>query len=299
MIGRTTDVPLGNDPASRFLPWTVGLQVLLGTLALAAAMLLATVGDTWRSSLSGALTVQVPPPHPGDSAASGPENGTRIDAALELLRKTPGIVSARPISDQRIAEMLEPWLGRQVLGENLPIPALIDVAVEPGADVDIGALATRLDQAVPGAVVDDHGVWLRRLSDFAAVAEAMAFAVIAVILFAAVVTVVFTTRTGLALHRDVVEVLHLIGAQDSYVARQFQAHSFRLALIGASSGFALGLAAVGTMQVFGARIGGGLLPHLSLSAVQWAALVSLPVAAVLVVVVTVGLTVMQSLKRMM
>ena len=298
MIGRVTDVPLRNDPASRFLPWTVGLQVLLGTLALAAAMLMATVGDTWRSSLSGTLTVQIPPPE-GDAGGGTEANGPRIDAALELLRKTPGIASARLIPESRVAEILEPWLGSRVLAIDLPLPALIDAVAAPGADIDVAALSSRLAQAVPGAAVDDHAVWLRRLADFAGVAEAVSLGVIVVILAAAVVTVVFTTRTSLAIHRDIVEVLHLIGAQDSYVARQFQVHTFRLALWGAAGGFALGAGAVAVVQFYGARVGAGLLPDLALSPVQWAILAALPAAAVALVVATVGLTVMRSLGRMM
>ena len=298
MIGRVTDVPLRNDPASRFLPWTVGLQVLLGTLALAAAMLMATVGDTWRSSLSGTLTVQVPPPETDAGSAAEP-NGPRIDAALELLRKTPGIASASLIPESRVAEILEPWLGSKVLAIDLPLPALIDAVAVPGAEIDITALSARLAQAVPGATVDDHAVWLRRLADFAGVAEAVSLGVILVILAAAVVTVVFTTRTSLAIHRDIVEVLHLIGAQDSYVARQFQVHTFRLALWGAAAGFALGAAAVAVVQFYGGRVGEGLLPDLALSPVQWAILAALPVAAVALVVTTVGITVMRSLGRMM
>jgi cell division transport system permease protein len=298
MIGRVTDVPLRNDPASRFLPWTVGLQVLLGTLALAAAMLMSTVGDTWRTSLSGTLTVQVPPPE----AASGGEaepNGPRIDAALELLRKTPGIASAGLIPESRVAEILEPWLGSRALAIDLPLPALIDATAAPGAAIDVGALSERIARAVPGATVDDHAVWLRRLADFAGVTEAVALAVILVILAAAVVTVVFTTRTSLAIHRDIVEVLHLIGAQDSYVARQFQVHAFRLSLWGALGGFALGVGAIAVVQVYGSRVGAGLLPDLALSPAQWAVLCALPAAAVLLVVATVGVTVMRSLGRMM
>ena len=76
--------------------------------------------------------------------------------------------------------------------------------------------------------MDDHAVWLQRLSNFAAVAEGVVIFVIGVILFSAITTVIFTTRTSLAIHHDVVEVLHLIGAHDSYVAQQFQAHALRL-----------------------------------------------------------------------
>ncbi|MEX2453751.1 MAG: cell division protein, partial [Rhodospirillaceae bacterium] len=145
MIGHVTDVPLRNDPASRFLPWMVGLQVFLATLALAAAMLMATVGDTWRDSLSGTLTVQVPPlvDDSPDSppSADAPADDARVVAALDLLRETSGVESARRIPDSQIGEMLEPWLGSTAFGIDLPMAALIDVSVASGATVDVEALA--------------------------------------------------------------------------------------------------------------------------------------------------------------
>lgn len=300
MIGRVSDVPLSDDPASRYLPWTVGLLVFLATLAFAAGMFLSSAGDTWRQSLSGTLTIQIPAALSANtSAAAAEEHRAQVSAAAELLRATPGIVSARRIPDAEIAAMLEPWLGKQVLGLDLPMPELIDAVVASDAGIDLSALSTRLAEVAPGALVDDHAVWLRRLTDFAGVAETVSFAVMIVILISAVATVIFTTRTGLAIHSDVVEVLHLIGAQDSYVARQFQVHTLRLATIGAVAGFAFGAGVVFLAQTYGGRLSGGLLLDLALGPLQWALLFVLPVVAILLVVVTVGITVMRVLGKMM
>jgi cell division transport system permease protein len=300
VIGRVRDVPLSDDPASRYLPWTVGLLVFLATLAFAAGMFLSSAGDTWRQSLSGTLTIQIPAALSANtSSAAAEEHRAQVSAAAELLRATPGIVSARRIPDAEIAAMLEPWLGKQVLGLDLPMPELIDAVVASDAGIDLSALSTRLAEVAPGALVDDHAVWLRRLTDFAGVAETVSFAVMIVILISAVATVIVTTRTGLAIHSDVVEVLHLIGAQDSYVARQFQVHTLRLATIGAVAGFAFGAGVVFLAQTYGGRLSGGLLLDLALGPLQWALLFVLPVVAILLVVVTVGITVMRVLGKMM
>jgi cell division transport system permease protein len=263
-------------------------------------MFLSSAGDTWRQSLSGTLTIQIPAALSANtSAAAAEEHRAQVSAAAELLRATPGIVSARRIPDAEIAAMLEPWLGKQVLGLDLPMPELIDAVVASEAGIDLSALSTRLAEVAPGALVDDHAVWLRRLTDFAGVAETVSFAVMIVILISAVATVIFTTRTGLAIHSDVVEVLHLIGAQDSYVARQFQVHTLRLATIGAVAGFAFGAGVVFLAQTYGGRLSGGLLLDLALGPLQWALLFVLPVVAILLVVVTVGITVMRVLGKMM
>lgn len=292
MIGQVRDVPLSGDPASRYLPWTVGLLVFLATLAFAAGMFLASAGDTWRQDLSGTLTVQIPVSDKADRLE-------QVNAVAELLRTTPGVVFVRPIPDAEIAVLLEPWLGKQVLELELPMPDLIDVSVARAADIDIAALSARLAQVASGTVVDDHATWLRRLTEFTLIAETISFAVMIVILISAVATVVFTTRTGLAIHSDVVEVLHLIGAQDSYVARQFQNHTLRLASAGAAVGFLLGAGIIWLAHVYGGKLSGGLLPELALGPGQWALLAALPVAAVLLVVLTVGITVKRVLGKMM
>jgi cell division transport system permease protein len=293
MIGGVRDVPLSEDPASRYLPWTVGLLVFLATLALAVTLVLSAASDLWRQSLSGTLTVQIPPP------VDGSDGEARVDAALELLRQTPGISSAVRLSDEQIATLLEPWLGRQPESIDLPMPALIDVSVETGSVVDVGALSVRLTQVAPGASIDDHAAWLRRLSDFASVAVAVSLVVIGVILASAVSTVIFTTRTGLAIHRDIIELLHLIGAHDAYVARQFQSYAMRLSIFGALIGFTLAAAAVYALGEFGGRISGALLPDFTLAPVQWAYLAGVPVGATALVVITVGITVTRTLRKMM
>jgi cell division transport system permease protein len=238
------------------------------------------------------LTVQIP-------VSDEANRLEQVNAVAELLRTTPGVVFVRLIPDAEIAVLLEPWLGKQVLELELPMPDLIDVSVTRAADIDIAALSARLAQVAPGTVVDDHAIWLRRLTEFTLIAETISFAVMIVILISAVATVVFTTRTGLAIHSDVVEVLHLIGAQDSYVARQFQNHTLRLASAGAAVGFLLGAGIIWLAHVYGGKLSGGLLPELALGPGQWVLLAALPVAAVLLVVLTVGITVKRVLGKMM
>ena len=285
-----TDLPLSNDPASRYIPWTVGLLVFLATLSLAIGFFLLSAGENWRRSLSGTLTIQVP---------AGPHQQSFTGSVIDLLSATPGVDAVRRITDDEVATMLEPWLGAEISTLDLPMPVLIDATVRRGHAIDIEALSTRLMAVAPGTVVDEHAVWLRRLTDLAAIAATVSLSVMVLVLLSAVITVVFTTRTGLAIHSDVVEVLHLIGAKDSYIARQFQIHALWLAGIGAACGSVLGGAAILLIEVYGARLSDGLLPDITLGGIQWGLLCLLPVAAVLLVVATVGITVKRILGRMM
>jgi cell division transport system permease protein len=128
--------------------------------------------------------------------------------------------------------------------------------------------------------------------------ELLATIVVALVCLAAMLTVIFVTRTGLAVHRRVIEIVHLIGARDAYVAGQFQAHALRLGLIGGVAGAALAaLTLIGLQRLF-AGLGTPLLAGFGLSAAHWAALALLPLAAALVAMVTARVTVLRSLARM-
>ncbi len=288
-------LPLSRDPSSRFLPWIVGFMVFLAALALAVAMAVANAGAQWRQGLAGTLTVQVMP------LPQTPGAGTveaRTARAVALLRKSPGVAQAAALTESRIAELLRPWLGDRENLADLPLPRLIDVRLAPGAPADPAALAAALKSAVPGTSVDDHGVWLRRFTAFARAIQATAAAVVALISAAAIAVVVFATRSGLAVHREAIEILHLIGARDATIAREFQLQSMALGFKGGVIGLALAAATLAALFHFAGRIDAALLPDLDLAPLQWAALALLPVAAAVIGMETARRTVLGALAEM-
>jgi cell division transport system permease protein len=292
-IGRRSDLPLAADESSRFMPWIVALMVYLAALALAGALVAQSAVERWSRNLLGSLTVEIMPSDDSDPKAAN----VRVESATALLLGTPGVAAAEVLSDERIAGLLAPWLGSADLGE-LPLPVLIDVQLKPDATVDLAALGARLADAVPGARLDDHQRWLKRLVSLGRVVELVAAAVLVLIAAAAAAVTAFSTRTALAIHHGVIQVLHLIGAQDSYVARQFQAHALALALRGGLYGLAAAAATILAAEYFGEPQDGGLGPGLSLALWQWAALLPLPLASGLIAMLTARATVLAALARM-
>jgi cell division transport system permease protein len=141
---------------------------------------------------------------------------------------------------------LEPWLGSDFDVTELPIPRLVAVQVDDNADLT--ALATRLKEEIPTASIDDHGQWLQRLSAMAQVMTLLGLVVLGLVFAATALCVVFATRGAMAGNRTVIEVLHFVGAEDSYVAREFQRHFLLLGLRGAGIG---GAVAVGLFLLVG------------------------------------------------
>ncbi len=294
MARRRSDLPLEKDGSGRFLPWLIALMVYLACLSLAGSITLSDASERWRVGLTGTLTVQIAAP---EGAAEG-EDALAVSAALDVLRATPGIQTARKMPRDEVVALIEPWLGRGNVARDLPVPTLIDVTLIPTAEVDTIGLAIQLERAAPGARLDDHKVWIGRLARLSATVGAIATAIVGLIAAAAAATVVFATRTGLAVHQSVIEVLHIIGARDSYIARQFQGHAMSLALRGGLLGLILAGLTLGLLGGLAGQLEGPLLPQLTLTPVLWGGLAALPLGAAIIATVTARLTVLQALRRM-
>lgn len=300
MLFRRGDLPLDRDPTGRFLPWLVALMVYLAALALVCAMVMSKMVERWDTGLSGSITVQIPPKQgaPGDPAEAGAAADASLDAVIEILLATPGVISAEVLEPDEIVRLLEPWLGAGASYGDLPLPELIAVGIDPSAAPDFEKLSQRLARAAPGTILDDHQSWLGQLLDLARSIELVAALVVVLVGASAVTMVVFATRMGLAIHGRVIELLHLIGAQDSYVAREFEMHSLKLALRGGVFGLALAVLTVVLVERLFERMEAALLPDLTLLPGEWALLALLPLVVAGIAMLTARLTVLGTLGRM-
>ncbi|ACJ01437.1 cell division protein FtsX [Rhodospirillum centenum] len=286
------DIPLKRDATGRFLPWIIALMVYLASLSLVAAMVMSDLAARWDTGLSGSLTVQVRPL----SGKDAPTVEARVQDVLKRLEGRPSVTEVRALPHEEAVRLVEPWLGSGALLDDLPVPALIDLSLRP--DADAKALAAELKGAVPGVEVDDPGDWLAGLRRLAATVQWVSAAVVGLIGAVAVASVIFAASAGLAVHRAEVELLHVIGASDGYVAGQFQRHVLRLTLIGGAAGLVLALLTLWGLDAAAQNLTAALLPRLSLTAEQWLSLAGVPAAAALLAAVTARLTVMRALERL-
>ncbi len=286
------DLQLAADPSARFLPWLIFVMVFLATVALAGAIALNALMVDWRDSARDTATVQI-------AVDDGHDMDRKVADALRILRATPGVAGAEPLADDQVDRLLEPWLGPNSVASGLPVPRLIDVALEPDHGIDLAALAVKLEAAVPGASLDDHEPWLDRLVSLARGIQGLALGVVAIVGTATVAIIIFATRAGLAAHADAIEVLHLIGARDGYIARQFRRHCLKSALQGGIPGGALAALTVAVITVLAARLETPLLASSSLGYGDWIALLLPAVAGALLAALTAHLTVLRVLKRML
>ena len=293
MFSRRTDLPLDRDDLSRLLRWLNAFMVFQAVLAMTAVLVLNATAGRWDHGVRGTLTVQIARVDADD------DNTKRLQQTLNVLAVTPEIDRYEVIDDAQLLRLLEPWLGHYVEVGDLPLPQLIDVALKAKTDLDLRALSNRIAAQVPGTSIDDHEIWLERLVRLIEMIEGVAAAVLIFVGLATVGTVVFTTRTGLAIHKEAIEVLHLIGAQDSYIARQFAGRAMALGLRGGIMGLALAIPTVLGVGYLAQPIEGALVPQLGLEPAHWGTLAVLPVAAAVIAMLTARLTVMRTLGRIL
>ncbi len=270
----------------------IGVMAFLAALALGGVLIAERAAETWSGGLTGRLSVQILP-----EGAAAPDE--EVEAALNLLRATPGVVYAGALSDEENLALIEPWLGDNTLIEALPFPRLIDVELAPGALVDIAQLKARLSEIAPHSILDDHTRWVERLRGTANAVLFSALTILTLIAIATASSVAFATRAGLAAHRDMVELLHLMGAQDRFIARAFEWHYFLGALVASSLGALAaggGFAAAGSLDEFGLSTV-SFLPPLGLRMIELPWLLGVPAGAAVIAWVTARLSVLSALRE--
>jgi cell division transport system permease protein len=225
--------------AGRALVLVVAIMGFLACLAVGGLSLVAEAAHDWQLDVSREVTIQV---KPIDGVAIEP----RLKKATEIAEATRGVKSVRLIGERESEALLQPWLGSGLDLTALPIPRLVVLDLSDPAEADLAGLKARIGAEVRGATVDDHAVWAARLRTMAGTMVVAGFGVVVLMLVAMVLSVVFATRAAMAGNRDVIEVLHFVGAEDRFIAAEFQRHFLELGLVGGAIG---GAAAIVTFLV--------------------------------------------------
>lgn len=278
---------------------TMGFLASLGFAAVAAADALAR---SWTTDLESSVTISIA--LPPDVAA---EDGRAEDAmarALDLIRADPRVESAEALAVEDIEALLEPWLGDAPSIEDLALPRLVDVALldaaRPSAETVARELETRLLEAGFEAEADSHGEWVARLAPAAARIRGLAYAALGVLAAAAGLTVALACAASLSAQSAMVDVLKLIGATDSYVARIFVRRAQILVFVGSAVG--AGLAALALAlgaedpDPSGLELA-PLAPRLAPMLDLWPWFILAPLGFALIATLSAYLTVMLSLRR--
>jgi len=218
-----------NSISGRALVAVVAIMTFLASLTTGAVILVSQAASEWQSDVSREVTIQLIP-------APGRDVDAAVDKAASVARNFPGIGEVQPYSKDESAKLLEPWLGRGLTLDELPIPRLIVVKIARGATPDIPQLRSMLAEQVPGATLDDHRGWIDRMRAMSGAAVGAGIGILILMIAATVLSVTFATRGAMATNKTVIEVLHFVGAKNGFIAGNFQRHFLLLGLQGGAIG---------------------------------------------------------------
>lgn len=279
------------EKSNRFLPMIIGVMAFLSLLGAASGLAIFNGTKAWSSDLTQTMTIQIVHPEAAERARQS-------QAVLEILQETPGVSEFEKMDTEDLRALLEPWLGTGNVTDDLPIPDMISVTLNPGVRIDGRALNVRIRARAPDASVDDHQQWIGQLSSLSTMLQLAVFISITLIALTTIALVIFATKSALATHRETVEIVHLMGAKDSLISSEFRKlfmlHGFKGGLLGL-------LAALVTIAIFlylAGRIGGGLLPQFNLNIGQILILGLMPFLTAFLTMWTADVTVRHALGKM-
>lgn len=217
------------DKVQKTLFLSVVIMSFLACLCLTGVNLVAKSAQNWISQISREATIQVLP-------VDGYQMDTQLHKALSLMKNSPFVQRAHIVSEEETKKLLEPWLGENFSLADLPLPRLIVVHFQEGATPDLKALAKQVQTQVKGANFDNHRLWAKHLANIAHSLVLAGLLLLLLVIIATLLTVIFATKTALSTNSETVEVLHFLGADRSFIAKEFDRCFFGTALRGASLG---------------------------------------------------------------
>lgn len=286
------DLPLHRGSGGRLVTWTVGVMSYLTVLMMVVIFALNAAQHYWQAGLTGRMTIEIPydKNHPVSDATQ--------KKLVNILNGLDGI-TAHKLDQHEIGSLVGAWLGNDTQLQDLPLPDLIDVTrSDSETTASIDEIKSTTHKIIPVATLDTHEEWLADLMRLAKACRMILIAISLILAITAAVTVAATARTRLALHKEEVDLLHLIGATDTYIASQFQRQAFRLATEGAAGGLALAIVTMLIINFVKSQLGDTVMPQFNLSWLEWICLLLTPLLSGVIAMIASRFTVLHALKQM-
>jgi cell division transport system permease protein len=226
--------------AGRALIFVIAIMTFLSCLTLGAVTLVRGAASTWEGQISREATIQIKPTEGLDMEAA-------LETAQGIATRFKGVTGASIVGREATARLLEPWLGKGLDIDELPVPRLVVVTIDTAHPPDFAAMRALVKSEIPSASLDDHRSWVDRLIAMAHMTVTIGVAVLVLMLSATVLSIVFATRGAMAGNGHIIEVLHFVGADARFIAAEFRGHFLMMGLKGAAAG---GIGAIIDFLVF-------------------------------------------------
>lgn len=296
---RRYDLPFQKDIGTRYMTTVIGLMVFLGFLSVALSLALNALSERWTTGLEGKMTIEIPAQDIDLQIREKDTLNAIAKTMIEALNKRDNVESATIVEDDTLINMISPWIDVEKGFNDLPLPILVSVVFDKAPQeqeiLDLQNYVVSVDGA---SHLDTHQDWLNELLRFTGALKLITWVMGLVITITTLMAVAGVVRARLAAHMSDVELLHLMGATDPYIARQFQGHILTLAFKGCLVGGILGLGMIKSIGLVSGHLGLSLLPDFSFTMQSWVILMIVPFFILGLSFLTARTTILNALKLM-
>jgi cell division transport system permease protein len=213
-------VPAGSV-TGRSLTLVITIMCFLACLTAGAVYMMNQSASAWLRDIASEVTVQIEVKEQADV-------DQLVGEVTGFLANQPGIAKVRALSIGDAAQLLEPWLGHTDAINSLPVPRLVAIELDRGATPDLDAIRSALYSRFKGVTLDDHRRWQQQIRTITRSFALGGLAILLLVGAATMAIIISATKSAMASNRDIVEVLHFVGATDRFIAREFERHFLRL-----------------------------------------------------------------------
>ncbi len=292
------DLPFKKDKDTGFLITLIALMTFLAVLASAGSFALNAMTDRWSTGLENKATIEISAQTKLGTILSPETIRREVNNVLSAIENHAAVKSYQSLEKKEIAELVSPWLGTDFALDEIPLPGIISLELYSSSPEALDSLQKAILASSEHAYLDTHRDWLDDLIGFV---HTLKWIAILIAILVAVITITAISsgiRSRMAIHKDEVEILHLIGAPDKYISRQFQRHAAMITLQGSLIGTAAGILITFIIILFSGQSGTNLIPQLTLSTGNLVFLASIPLLTSALAIITARFTVLRSLALM-
>ena len=292
------EIPTEDDDTSAFVSVLTSIYMYLFVVVLAIFMAINSMAGNWEKDITGSITVQITPIEDDNKHIDTAKTQEQQNKVLQFMEKISGVESVRILDEQTVQKLMAPWIGNKVDLATLPIPQLLDVRLKPNAELNYDEITRGLKLLTANASIDNHRLWLNRLIKFATSLKTVALAILLMVVAICAFSIYYSARTSLNININSIEILHIIGAKDEYIAKQYAKKYAKIGFFAGIIGLMAAVPCIILVGKYGISTGSGLLSGAQLSNAAWTLIMLTPLFSLLYSMITSYFTVLKSLERM-
>jgi cell division transport system permease protein len=249
---KTAQIVPSASIAGHALTVVIAIMSFLACLTLGMVYMVNQSANAWVNDIASEITVELDPVNTADIEK-------KMTLVALFLAKQKGITRVKPLTADDSAKLLEPWLGQTSALQALPIPRLIAVEIDRSDPPDIPLIKAALSQNFEGVTLDDHRRWQAEIKTLTRSAALGGLAVMSLVAAATIAVIVSATRSAMASNREIIEVLHFVGANERFISREFERHFLGLGVRAGLMGAVAAAIAFLLLPLMAHMLGGGVV----------------------------------------